>query len=149
VNHEHPLPSGERARVRGTLKRPNIPRSRDLRKNQTEAERKLWSTLRNRQLNGIKIRRQFPVDKYILDFYAPEYKIAIEADGGQHYTNEGVINDTLRTKALAVQGILILRFSDKDILMNIEGVCEIILRTAEDLRNTPSILSPLRRGGKI
>jgi len=120
------------------LKRPNIPVSRKLRKNQTDAERNLWSVLRNRQLNGIKFRRQFSIDKYILDFYAPEHKIAIEADGGQHYSDEGLAKDILRTRALEVHGIRMLRFSDRDILMNIEGVCDVILGTAENHENTPS-----------
>lgn len=120
------------------MKRPNIPVSRKLRKDQTDAERKLWSVLRNRQLNGIKFRRQFSIDRYILDFYAPEHKIAVEADGGQHYADEGVAKDKVRTEALEVQGIRILRFSDRDILMNIEGVCEVILRTVENHKNTPS-----------
>ncbi len=133
-----PRPDGERGGVRGKLKRPNIPRSRELRRNQTDAEKKLWSVLRNRQLNGIKFRRQFSIDKYILDFYAPEYKIAIEADGGQHYSDEGVTKDKLRTQALEVHGVRILRFSDRDILLNIEGVCEIILRTTATHENTPS-----------
>ena len=119
----------------GELKRPNINISRTLRKDQTDAERKLWSILRNRQLNGIKFRRQFSIDNYILDFYTPEHKIAIEADGGQHYTDEGLAKDNERAKALEAQGIRILRFCDRDILMNSEGVCEIILRAAE---NTPS-----------
>jgi very-short-patch-repair endonuclease len=122
----------------GDLKRPNIPISRTLRKNQTDAERKLWSVLRNRQLNGIKFRRQFSINKYILDFYAPEFKIAIEADGGQHYTDEGKTKDNTRTEALALQGIRMLRFSDSDILLNIEGVCEMILRTTGNHENTPS-----------
>jgi very-short-patch-repair endonuclease len=133
-----PRPYGERAGVRGNLQRPNIPISRTLRKNQTDAERKLWSVLRNRQLNGIKFRRQFSIDKYILDFYSPEYKIAIEADGGQHYTDEGIISDNVRAKALEVQGIQMLRFSDRDILLNIEGVCEMILRVTDNHENTPS-----------
>jgi len=120
------------------LKRPNIQNSRKLRKNQTDAERKLWSVLRNRQLNGIKFRRQFPIDNYILDFYAPEYKIALEADGGQHYTNDGGIRDNARTEVLKLQDIRILRFSDRDILINIEVVCEVILKAAESQENTPS-----------
>jgi adenine-specific DNA-methyltransferase len=124
--------------VRGKLKRPNISRSRTLRKNSTDAERKLWSAIRNRQLNGIKFRRQFPINSYILDFYSPEYKVAIEADGGQHYTNEITTKDNERTKALAAQGIRMLRFSDRDILQNIEGVSETILRTIEAMVNTPS-----------
>ena len=57
----------------------------ELTRNQTNAERKLWLLLRDRQLNGVKFRRQYSIGQYILDFYSPEYKIGIEADGGQHY----------------------------------------------------------------
>jgi very-short-patch-repair endonuclease len=134
---ELPLPGGERVGVRG-MKRPLIVQSRTLRKSQTDAEKKLWSVLRNRQLNGIKFRRQFSIGRYILGFYAPEYKIAIEADGGQHYTDEGIIKDTMRANELEVQGIRTLRFSDRDILLNMEGVCEIILREAVNHEKTPS-----------
>jgi len=124
--------------VRGKLKRVNVATSRRLRKNQTDAERKLWQVLRNRQLNGMKFRRQFSIDKYILDFYSPEFKIALEADGGQHLTDEGLKKDNMRTKALGALGIRVLRFSDRDILINIEGVCEVILKAAENLEDTPS-----------
>lgn len=113
------------------IKRTNIDKSRYLRRNQTEAERKLWAILRNRQLVGIKFRRQFSVGKYILDFYSPEYKLGIEADGGQHYENEGKWKDEMRTKELFKQGIEILRFSDRDILNNADGVSELIQKTIE------------------
>jgi len=66
-----------------------------------------------------------------LDFYSPEYKLCVEADGGQHYTDEGKQRDELRTKALSDSGIQVLRFSDRDILINIEDVCEIIQRAIE------------------
>ncbi len=122
------------------MKRKNIGKCRYLRKNQTNAERKLWLLLRNRQLAKVKFRRQFPVDRYILDFYSPEYKLGIEADGGQHYSDKGKIKDELRTGKLAKHGIQILRFSDLDILNNIEGVYAVILKTIEEKKegNTPS-----------
>ncbi len=122
------------------MKRKNIGKCRYLRKNQTNAERKLWLLLRNRQLAKVKFRRQFPVDRYILDFYSPEYKLGIEADGGQHYSDKGKVKDELRTGKLAKHGIQILRFSDLDILNNIEGVYAVILKTIEENKeeNTPS-----------
>ena len=61
------------------MKRGNIQKSRALRRDQTDAGKKLWGVLRNRQLTGVKFRRQFPVGKYILDFYSPEYGLGIEA----------------------------------------------------------------------
>jgi len=120
------------------LKRPNIPKSRELRKNLTDAERKLWSALRDRSLGGIKFRRQFSIDSYILDFYAPEFQLAVEADGGQHYDDEGAAHDAERENVLTLQGIQIIRFSNMDILQNSEGVSEFILRTIEQRQNTPS-----------
>jgi len=122
------------------MKRKNIGKCRSLRKNQTDAERKLWSLLRNRKLAKVKFRRQFPIDRYILDFYSPEHKLGIEADGGQHFSDEGKVKDGLRTKKLAKYGIQILRFSDLDILNNIEGVYVAILKTIEEKKeeNTPS-----------
>ncbi|MGA8221784.1 MAG: DUF559 domain-containing protein, partial [Candidatus Acidiferrales bacterium] len=58
--------------------------ARNMRQTQTDAERKLWSILRDRRLGGFKFRRQHPVDRYILDFYCAERRLAVEADGGQH-----------------------------------------------------------------
>jgi very-short-patch-repair endonuclease len=113
------------------MKRPNIKNCRKLRCDQTDAENKLWSILRNRQLSGVKFRRQFPVDRYILDFYSSEYKLGIEADGGQHYEDEGIMKDAIRTEVLSGYGIKILRFSDLDILNNLEGVCEEIQKVIE------------------
>ena len=120
------------------MKRPNVERCRDLRRNQTDGERKLWSVLRNRQLSGAKFRRQFSLGRYVLDFYSPEYKLGIEADGSQHYEDEGRRRDKQRTRELSNLGVQILRFSDRDILNNIEGVCEAIQESIERKRLTPS-----------
>ena len=97
------------------MKRKNISNARALRKNQTDAERKLWSKLRSRQLCGIKFKRQVPVKAYILDFYSPEYGLGIEADGGQHYNCTMQEKDAIRSENLKPLGIRILRFSDRDI----------------------------------
>ena len=110
-------------------KRVNIEFSRVLRKNQTDAERILWNVLHNRQICGAKFRRQYSIGNYILDFYSPEYKLGIEADGGQHYVDDVKQQDESRTKELAKMGIQVLRFSNLDILNNIEGVCEAITLT--------------------
>jgi very-short-patch-repair endonuclease len=121
------------------MKRNNIDKCRNLRKNQTDAENKLWRILRSRQLNGIKFRRQFSVDRYILDFYSPEHKLCIEADGGQHYEDRGRQKDEIRTQKLSQLEIQTLRFNDNEILNNIEGVCEMILKTIEKNKiKTPS-----------
>ncbi len=128
------------------MKRNNIKRCRNLRKNQTDVERKLWFALRNRQLSGIKFRRQFPIDKYILDFYSPEYKLGIEADGRQHYEEKGRLRDEARIQKLSKLGVKIIRFSDLEISKNFEGVCELIYETIEDIKSKPSHLNPLPRG---
>jgi len=86
------------------MKRNNIEKCRKLRKNQTDAERVLWSILRNRQLSGVKFRRQFPIGRYILDFYSYECNLGIEADGGQHYEDNGKGEDELRTRELTRGG---------------------------------------------
>jgi very-short-patch-repair endonuclease len=141
-----------RVRVRGRMKRKNIDKCRTLRKNQTDAERKLWSVLRNRQLSGTKFRRQFPIGKYILDFYSPEYKLGIEAGGGQHYEEKGKLRDQQRNKELSRLGVKVIRFNDRDILKNTEGVYRIILENIEKKRLSPPhllILSPEGRGKKV
>jgi very-short-patch-repair endonuclease len=104
----------------------NINKCRELRKRQTDAEKKLWSILRNRQLAGAKFRRQFSVGNYLLDFYSPGYRLGIEADGGQHREEKRKQDDKVREKELYKLGIEIIRFNNNDILNNIEGAFEII-----------------------
>jgi very-short-patch-repair endonuclease len=103
--------------------------------------------LRNRQLAGIKFRRQFPIDGYIFDFYAPEYGLGIEADGGQHYGDKDKQRDEIRARDLNKLGVEIMRFSDLDILTNIEGVYETIERALKKKTNSPH-LNPLPKGGE-
>jgi len=104
--------------------------------------------LRNRQLAGAKFRRQFSVGRYILDFYCPEYRLGIEADGGQHYGYQDRQRDELRTIELSKIGVEIIRFNDQEIFNNIEGVYEIIQRAIEKKRGNPPHLNPLPIGGE-
>jgi len=128
------------------MKRQNIEKCRNLRKKQSDAEKKLWEVLRNRQLKGAKFRRQFPVGRYILDFYCPEYRLGIEADGGQHYEDKGGQKDGLRTRKLNELGVKIVRFSDREILTNIDGVYETIQSIVEKRKANPPHLNPLPNG---
>ena len=93
----------------------------------TDAERKLWSNIRMKQLNDYQFFRQKPVGAYIVDFYCPKARLVIEVDGGQHYTDEGRASDLKRDKLLQSFGLKVIRFSDTDVLNNIEGVIERLL----------------------
>ena len=106
--------------------------SRDLRNNQTDAERCLWARIRMKQLNGLPFYRQKVIRNYIVDFYCPQKKLVIEIDGGQHYTEQMIKKDKSRDKHLNNLGIKILRYNDHEVLTNITGVIEDIL---ENLTN--------------
>ena len=110
--------------------RSGMPPSRrqTLRHTETEAERALWALLRSRQLEGHKFRRQHSAGPYILDFYCAEAHLAVEVDGGQHYTADGLADDAERTAYLEALGIRVLRFTNRDVLTNAEGVVEAILQ---------------------
>lgn len=94
-------------------------RRRDLRQAKTDAEEKLWKMLRTKKLGGFKFYRQYSFGNFILDFYCPSEKLAIEADGSQHINNE---YDNERTRYLTQYEIKVLRFWNNDILKNPEGV---------------------------
>lgn len=112
-----------------------------LRKNPTEPEKRLWQYLRKDQIHGYKFRRQFGVDKYVLDFYAPKLNLAIELDGDSHYGQTNIKYDILRTKYLEKLGIDVLRFTNLDIMQNIGGVVQEILKRVElrHLQTPPSL----------
>jgi very-short-patch-repair endonuclease len=103
-------------------------RRKVLRTNQTEAEKKLWARLRNKQLFGYKIYRQYGVGKYIADFYCPSLKLVIEVDGGQHFEEKGLIKDKKREEYFAQVHITVVRFSNSDVLTNINGVLEELIK---------------------
>jgi len=88
----------------------------------TLAERKLWSHIRRKQINGLQFYRQFIIGNYIVDFYCPKAKLVIEVDGGQHFTDEGKESDESRDAYLNSIGFRVLRYNNHEVLANIEGV---------------------------
>ena len=98
--------------------------ARELRYKQTEAEGALWMRLRNKQLEGVKFRRQQPIGPYIVDFANFERKLIIEIDGGQHDEEKMRERDEERTTWLKEGGYQVLRFWNNDVLMNMGGVLE-------------------------
>ena len=122
----------------------NVGPARQLRRNQTDAEHTLWFQLRGRRLNGLKFKRQVPIDRYIADFCCSDARLIIELDGGQHATR--TTEDANRTKILEAMGYLVLRFWNNDVLQNLEGVLEEILKTLEQHRSEPPHPDPLPYG---
>ncbi|HUF55072.1 MAG TPA: endonuclease domain-containing protein [Thermohalobaculum sp.] len=115
-----------------------VVRARRLRRDMTDAERRLWSLLRRDAL-GVRFRRQMVIDsRYIVDFYCPAAKLAIELDGGQHALRTEA--DARRTRALTARGVTVLRFWNNEVLRNAEGVLAAIAAVlAETARRTPSL----------
>ena len=103
------------------------PFRKSLRKNATDAERKLWSKLRNKQLMGFKFHRQYSIQQYILDFYCPEKRLAIELDCSQHAEDKTREYDESRTKELLAHNIKVLRFWNNEVTSNINAVIETIV----------------------
>jgi very-short-patch-repair endonuclease len=101
-----------------------------LRRNSTDAEKKLWSKLRNQQLGKLKFYRQYSIGSYILDFYCPKVRLAIELDGGQHAEAQQEFYDKIRSNYLKQYNIRILRFWNNEVLKNTEGI---ILKIVENL----------------
>jgi len=111
------------------LKRAIIARAGSLRREATEAENKLWQVLRNRQVDEAKFRRQVSIGQYFADFCCSEQNFIVEVDVSQHVEQERY--DVARTAHLKSGGYRVLRFSNEDVLSNIEGVVDII---REELR---------------
>jgi very-short-patch-repair endonuclease len=88
----------------------------------TDAERRLWSKLRRKQLKEFQFYRQKNIGDFIVDFYCPAAKLVVEIDGGQHYSEENIDKDKVRDKFLEGFGFKILRYSNSDVFNNIEGV---------------------------
>ena len=109
----------------------NIPLAKELRKNMTPWERKLWyDYLRS---YPIRFQRQKAIGNYIVDFYCAKAKLVIELDGGGHYTAEQAEKDAFRTNELEAMDLTVLRFCNLDIDRNFRGVCEHIDLTVKNL----------------
>ena len=105
---------------------PTRQTARTLRTNSTEAERVLWYHLRAARFRGYKFRRQTPLGRYIVDFVCFEARLIVEVDGGQHVEQQEY--DRQRTAWLEGQGFRVLRFWNTEVLGNVEGVKEMIVR---------------------
>jgi very-short-patch-repair endonuclease len=120
-------------RIRGTT--PAIEAAaRELRQNLTPAEDRLWAAIRNRQLNGWRFRCQHPVGRFIVDFYCPAYKLAIEIDGDIHLKQ--VEYDSARTKQLANYGYRVIRFKNEEVLNNLDRVLHAIDQYLSELESS-------------
>ena len=103
----------------------------------TRAEILLWSKLKGKQLLGLKFRRQYGVDSYVVDFYCTEIKLAIEVDGDVHGYNSRVLYDKQRQKNIEALGIKVLRYTNNDIIKNIKGVLQDIHFRSNSLMKPP------------
>ena len=121
---------------------------RSLCKRMPRAEVLLWSKLRGQQLSGLRFRRQYSVGPYVLDFYCPEAKLAVEVDGDIHFGDGAEERDAERQLYIGSFGIRFIRCTNEDVYKNIEGVLEEIERVGLERRvraNPPQ--SPLGKGG--
>jgi len=121
------------------------PIARKLRIMPTDAELRLWSRLRRKQLEGFRFRRQQPLGRYVVDFFCPAAKLIVEVDGGQHATESRAREDWLRSR-----GYRVLRFWNNDVLGNTEGVVDEILRALRSVTPHPVALArhrPPPQGG--
>lgn len=114
--------------------------SRELRGAMTDAEQLLWSQLRRKQLHGVQFYRQKPIGPYIVDFFAPGAGLVIEVDGSQHSEPEHFERDLMRDQCLSAEGLLVLRFNNRDVLLETEAVVE---RIFEEIKLRKSALTPL------
>jgi very-short-patch-repair endonuclease len=92
----------------------------------------LWCKLKGRQMSGAKFRRQYSIGPYVLDFYCPKLKLAVEVDGDSHYSDEGIAHDERRQAYLEQFDVRVLRFTNVDVLRNIKGVLEVIWGSVEE-----------------
>jgi very-short-patch-repair endonuclease len=101
-------------------------KARENRKNPSAAEEKFWyNVLRNKNLTDLKFTRQKPLDEYIADFYCAELRLVIEIDGDSHA--EQIDYDKKRTRRLNELGVRVIRYTNEDVLQNLDGVCSDLL----------------------
>ncbi|MEQ1940475.1 endonuclease domain-containing protein [Mesorhizobium sp. CN5-321] len=131
----------------------SIQRARRLRRAMTDGERKLWSELRNfRRWYGVHVRKQAPIDPYIVDFAIHEQKLVIEVDGESHFSGAGVMRDKIRDTWLAGRGYRILRFTTGDLSDSFDGCVQEILAALglmNEPRQPPPLTPPLKGEGDL
>lgn len=102
--------------------RQTIERRRELRKEMTRAEALLWEELRRKKIEGVRVRRQFGIGPYIIDFFIPRVNLAIEVDGRVHLKPEVKEKDINRDAFLNENGIIVIRITNEEVLNNMERV---------------------------
>jgi very-short-patch-repair endonuclease len=118
---------------RENLKKP----SRQLRHSMTDTERFLWSKLKMKQLNGYQFYRQKPIGNYIVDLYCPSAKMVIEVDGSQHFYDDGLEHDKERDAYINSLGLKVLRFTNIEVLTNMQGVFDKIIENMNEIPLVP------------
>ena len=118
--------------------------ARRLRRQPTDAEKRLWYFLHKKQLEGLRFKRQEPIGKYVADFVCPALRLVIEVDGGQHGIE--IEKDAARTAWLESQGYSVIRFWNNEVMGNIEGVLRSIREEAAALAAAPLYTSPSSEG---
>ena len=112
--------------------------SRQLRKNQTDAERKMWFILRDLDWPKAHFRRQVKIGQYFADFLSHHFKLIIEVDGSQHFEPDGLARDVVRTAFLGAEGFSVIRFGNNDVLGNPAGVADKVIDVLSSLTPTPT-----------
>ena len=118
--------------------------SQKLRREMTDAERRLWSRLRAKQILGVQFYRQKPVGNYIVDFYAPAANLVVEVDGSQHFKADNKKRDQMRTAVLERFGLTVLRFDNAQVMAQLDDVvAEVYQVVTTKIPPNP----PLSKGG--
>ena len=125
-----------------------VVKARRLRQQETDAEHRLWSMIRDRRVQGAKFVRQYPIGPYVADFVCRERMLVVEADGGQHSDS---LTDEARTAFMNGRGYSVLRFWNNEILQNPDGCWQVLSAVllgnpSPDWRFAPATLSPEGRG---
>jgi very-short-patch-repair endonuclease len=107
-------------------------KARSLRANPTDAELRLWYRLRRKQILGVQFYRQKAIGNYIVDFYAPAAKVVVEVDGAHHFTPSQAKSDAGRSAYLEQRGLRVLRFDDRQVLLQIESVAQAIFQAMKN-----------------
>lgn len=119
----------EEVEIKMSIKNPRktLEQRRRLRRKMTEAEELFWSRVRNKQLDRLRVKRQYGLGPYILDFYIPKYKLAIELDGGVHSIELVIRKDQNKNAFLNENGISVLRLENEIVLKNIEAALKKVI----------------------
>ena len=132
-------------------KHEELEKRRRLRNNATTAEKILWTYLRKRQVADIRFLRQFSINKFVLDFYAPKLRLAIELDGSIHFDTAEIIEyDKQRQSYIEKLGIIFLRFNNEEVFNNCDSVVEKIKQTVgniiQNTKSEPPLTPPFVNG---